>query len=274
MSKNKSPFLFSIIAKRKWRKLAHSLQSRHAVQLISERDDSNLTCLSLALGYQAPIEIIDMMIKLDPQLAFRKDAFGATALHVACLNGASLDLVDLLLQQHDEIAYEVDFDNRCALHHAVEYACDRDVIHHDDYTHDTYVDVIQNLCNSAPDMLYCYDNTGETPIDLVQRIKCKNESSGAMYEKLQLIYTALTEQSVKYYRETRRRWELEGFMTQLCLDQISESCASGTTVSTQSSLQTPESEGRNLTLDAESIQETEYNASKEGKSDVLDTIEE
>lgn len=273
MSQTKKPTLFPIITKRKWRKLAHALQSRHAVEYISERDDSNLSCLSLALGYQAPLEIINMMIEVDPQLAFRKDAFGATALHVACLNGASPNLVDLLLKRHDEIAYEVDLDKRGALHHAVEYACDREVIHHEDYTHDTYVDVIQNLCNAAPDMLYCYDNTGETPIDLVQRIKRKNEKSGPMYEKLQLIYLELTAQSVKLYRENRRRWELEGYMTKLCIDQVSETCTR-TTVSSHSTILTPNSEGRILNLDAESIQETEYNDSKERIKDLLDTIVE
>lgn len=256
------PKHFELIVKQRWRKLSHFLNSRKGNELIRERDGSNLNCLSLSLGYQAPIEIIEKMIQMDPQLALEKDSFGATSLHVACLNGTPVNLVNVLLQHHHDLAYEVDLDHRGPLHHAVEYACEREVSHHDDYTHDTYIDVIHTVCKAAPEMLYCCDNMGETPIDAVQVMKAKCKESGPRYEKLQLIYLELTDQSIQLYRENKRRWELEGYMTKLCLEQSMEPSVpsvASTLKSNGSSVMTPSSEGRNLMLDSASYQRTECN---------------
>lgn len=242
MRKLNEPNLFDMIQCGKWKQLSRALRSKKAVEWIrTQKDDSNLTCLALALGYQAPIEIIERMIHLDPQLAYEKDNFGETALHVACLNGAPINLVNLLLERHEDIAYEVDHDNRVALHHAVEYSCEKEVS--DDSTHETYVDVMQNLCDAAPDTLYNFDMSGETPIDLVQTMKTKYDISSPMYEKLQFIYLELTEKSIKYYRERKEKWELEGVMTNLDLGHESSEPTrdEGTSVSSFSTLQTPKS---------------------------------
>ncbi len=279
MIMSEKPGLFVMISKRKWRKLLHLLKSnKQAPELLRERDESNLTSLALALGYQAPLQIIERMIELDPEMAYKKDMFGATALHLACLNGSSMSSINLLILRHPDIAYEVDLDQRVALHHAVEYACSRDVSHHDDYTHDTYVDVIKMICDAAPDTLYWFDKSGETPIDMVQTMKSKCEVSSPMYEKLQLLYRELTDKSIALYMENKRRWELEGYMTKLCLNQASTDISAalislGTDTST---IQTPNSEGRSLNLDAESYQDicVENHDNRERKSETLDTIVE
>ena len=241
MRKLNQPNLFDMIQCGKWKQLSRALRSKKAVEWIrTQRDDSNLTCLSLALGYQAPIEIIEQMINLDPQLAYEKDNFGETSLHVACLNGAPLNLVSLLLERHEDIAYEADHDNRVALHHAVEYSCEREVS--DDDTHETYIDVMQSLCDAAPSTLYNFDMSGETPIDLVQTFKTKYDVSSAMHEKLQLIYRELTDKSIQYYLEQKDEWELEGYMTNLELGhKSSEPSQEGTSLSSFSTLQTPKS---------------------------------
>ncbi len=237
-TKTKTPAeanLLNLIQCCNWRKLSRALKSKDAKTLMRrQRDDTNLTCLALALGYHAPIKIIEQMIDLDPDMAYEKDSFGETALHLACLNGSAIEEVSMLLDNHQDLVYEVDLDLRVALHHAVEYFCEREAL--EDGTNETYMDVIQILCEAAPDTLYSFDKTGATPIDIVQSTKLKYDNSSLMYEKLENIYCELTSLSVKYYIEKKKGWEMEGYMTQLCLTGKDEpNCASvdTTTVSSQ-----------------------------------------
>jgi hypothetical protein len=195
----------------------------------------------MALGYQAPVVIIQLIIEADNSLASEKDMFGATPLHIACLNGAPHDLIDVLLQHNKNLAREPDFDKRVPLHHAVEYFCQSGD------SENTYIDVIRKLSKTAPEMVHCRDKSGESPIDLVQFVKSQSREPSERYQLLHALYAELRKTSIRLYRENKKRWELEGYMNDLHLRESelgrASTTASGSAASSlrSDSLKTPAS---------------------------------
>jgi hypothetical protein len=195
----------------------------------------------MALGYQAPVVIIQLIIEADNSLASEKDMFGATPLHIACLNGTPHELIEVLLQHNKSLAREPDFDKRVPLHHAVEYACQSGD------SENTYIDVIRKICKIAPEMVHCMDKSGESPIDLVQFTKSKSKEPSERYQLLHALYLELRKTSINLYRENKKRWELEGYMNNLhlreCEPSRTSTSASGSTTSSviSVSLKTPAS---------------------------------
>ena len=234
------PFLFQLIQEQKWYRIQTALKSHQGYSLCQQRDESDLTCLALALVQSAPLEVIEDMIDTDPGLLNVCDKYGATALHIGCLNGISLEAIEYLLEKKKSLARELDFDCRSALHHAVEYICcdggyDGDSISENDslvgsdvvmvkaigtqpqganeavhqYSHHpnasnlnvnlnsssrsvsirSYnLDVLQCLCDAAPEMIHVKDNDGQMPIDLVQIIKIKTKVNTEKYKFLDSVY--------------------------------------------------------------------------------------
>lgn len=188
------------------------LKSSKGFDLCQEKDSSNLTCLALALGHNAPIEVIQGIISIDASLPITADMFGASALHVACLNGSSIEGIRLIASQYKELLTTVDYDERGPLHHAVEFACQSGDEHY------SYEDVIEFLCTQAPEMVSKHDKSGDSPIDLVQLVKIDITERSKEYARLHRIYSILRKTSINLYRENKKRWELEGFIEQLQID--------------------------------------------------------
>lgn len=203
-SSEKLPYLFELIQESDWKQIRKCLQSDDAYRLCRERDESNLSCLALAMAQNAPMDIIKEMVNIDPSLPSKCDEYGATALHVGSLNGATFESIDYLLELNPDLALELDFDDRSALHHAVEYTCG-------DYTSEKLrnVDVIRRLCEVAPEMVNAQDNIGGTPIDLIQLIKIKLDTTSQAYIKLDQVYQYLKSVSVEVYRKRKKQWEAE-----------------------------------------------------------------
>ena len=204
--------MFQLLGKKKWRKIRRLIKTSKGYDLCQERDASNLNCLALALGNNAPIDVIQDMISIDPSLAKSKDMFGASVLHIACLNGTSYELILLILGQYGELVRDLDFDKRAPLHHAVEYACQSG---DESYS---YMDVIEAICMRAPEMVHLSDKDGDTPIDLVQLIKLDTNEKSREYARLHRIYTFLRKTSVEVFRQQKKRWELEGYIEKLQLE--------------------------------------------------------
>ena len=204
--------MFQLIEKSKWKKIRRILKSSKAFEKLQERDSSNLTCLSFALGHGAPVEIIQQIVSIDISLVTAKDVYGASSLHVACLNGAPLEAVQFLVSHFKGLGTMLDCDQRAPLHHAVEYA----VQSGDDQN--TYMDVIRLLCHKAPSMVHMNDLQGDTPIDLVQLVKVNLIETSREYARLHRIYSLLRETSVSEYRKNKNRWELEGYINQMALE--------------------------------------------------------
>ena len=198
------PRLFKHIEGQKWKKLRKLLKRRNANEFVQEKDDSGLSLVGMALGFEAPLDIIKSILTLDPNQSDATDFFGANPLHVACLNGASLEAVQYLLGNYRHLASRRDKDFRVPLHHAVECLC-RDEI---DFTEGTKV--VDALIEVHPDSIYASDKHDDSPIDLVQvaRMEVRNESKDA--KRLMRLYVYLRRISVKVYRDRKERWEMEG----------------------------------------------------------------
>lgn len=176
-----------------------------ASQLCEFRDETGLTFLACALGYNAPIDVIHDVMKVDPSLARVKDVHKATALHVACLNGARIDAIDLVVSQYPDLVTQLDGDLRCPLHHAVEYAC---LYGHEGYS---YLDVIEILSSKESEMIYSVDKIGDTPVDIIQSFKQKFSVKSSEYHRLQIICDVLRERGIEHYKEKKKKWETEGY---------------------------------------------------------------
>lgn len=207
--------LFPVIEKKKWRKVRRLLKSHNRFELCQEQDTSKLSCLALALGHNAPIEIIQEMVGIDPSLCNSRDFFGATVLHVACLNGASIETIQFIVSQNADLVASQDFDLRSPLHHAVEQAIqsvERDNL---------YLPVIELLSSLCPEMVFVCDKDGDTPIDLVQILKADINPASDEYARLHEIYSRLRQVGVDIYTKNRNQWEIEGYLgrLKLCADQ-------------------------------------------------------
>ncbi len=233
------PYLFRLITHQQWKNIRTCLKSpKKAAVLCQERDKTNLSCLSLALGHRAPLDIIERMIEIDPSLPKACDDYGANALHVGCLNGAPLESLDLIVRKYNELITTLDTDLRSPLHHAVELVCakisssyesctdlarssyssqeggehrplmDKKVAKQvEDLTYCT--NLLRMLCKSSPEMVYAQDRCGSTPIDLIQLNKADLDSCSKQYEKLDVAYTVLKSTGVELYRRKKKMWEAE-----------------------------------------------------------------
>jgi hypothetical protein len=225
------PYLFQLIENQKWSKLRRCLGSPRGPALCQEKDRSELTCLALALSYDAPLAVIQDLVSICPNLATAKDEYGATPLHLACLNGASFDCIMFMAQNYDESVRELDHDLRAPLHHAVEHASQpgqKDT---------SYTQVIELLCKAAPELIHMRDSAGDTPLDLVQIVKISTKISSAEYNRLHLIYEQFKKTSILVYRETTRQWELASDMRKMGTEKsvtgsVSESSKASSLVST------------------------------------------
>jgi hypothetical protein len=216
------PYFFQLIQEQKWKKVRKCLKSRKRQQYCAQRDGSELTCLALALAYSAPLDIIKSMVETDPTLPGACDIFGATALHLGCLNGLSLDSLDYLLSHNSEIAKQLDLDLRSAMHHAVEFACCNisNAIISDDIDDnglrrvgdDFSFELIRKVHSAAPEMIHARDNSGGTPLDLVQLIKVDTQDRNSEeYKRYDRIYQLLKQFSIDRYRKQKQIWEFECF---------------------------------------------------------------
>lgn len=181
-----------------------SQSTTRASSFCSEVYEAELTSLGLAICQNAPTDIIESMIKIDPSLISGRDVFGLNVLHLGCLNGASLRIVELILRNHGYLVKEVDGDGRSPLHHATEYAtyCALEDVE----DHFYYIEVVEAVCHFAPGMTIIPDKHGVTPIDMVQDMKIKTEIESMEYDRLEIIYVILKTASIKHYQANQVRW--------------------------------------------------------------------
>lgn len=220
------PLMFRFIEGQKWSKVRKMLNRKTCKDMCAERDDSGLSLLAMALGFEAPLDIIKSILEIDPSQAQIVDCFGATPLHVACLNGASPTAVVYLLEHHKHLAKSRDRDSRLPLHHAVECLC-RDEIDFDQGTK-----VINVLVEAYPDAIHESDKHNDSPIDLVQLARMKVSIESKEFKRLTKLYLMLKDISIRVYKNEKAKWEDAGYDT---LADIACDCKSRATASTKDS---------------------------------------
>lgn len=207
MSGMKQPVsLFNKITQRQWRKVRRLLKSSDARELCEEVDSTNLTCLGVALGFEAPLEIIKLLIEANPEMVFYMDDFGASCLHVACLNGSSIESIEYLLQNFPQLSRRNDDDKRVPLHHAVEYACQSS---REDEQY--YLKLIDTMYRISPETIHASDKVHDSPVDLVQMFITRCDENDL--ERLQVIYRVLNSFSIEQYKKKKEHWEMQGYET-------------------------------------------------------------
>jgi len=198
------PLLFKYIKREKWGKLRKVLAKKGAERSI-ERDASGLSLLGMAFGFEAPLDIIQSILELDPAQADSRDFYGASPLHVACLNGASVESVLYLIKKSRHLTSSMDKDRRIPLHHAVECLCRNEI----DFNQG--VQIINALVEVHPGSIHAIDKHGDSPIDLVQlaRISTRSESEDA--SRLAKLYSVLNCISVRVYTLNKAKSEEKGY---------------------------------------------------------------
>lgn len=199
------PVLFGFVQNHQWRKLKRALRKKKGARLCSERDSSGLYLLGIALGYGAPLDVIRLIVSVDPAQLNAVDKFGANALHIGCLNGAPFDIIKYLLRNGvGNLISDADSDNRVPLHHSVECLCQNEI----DFSQG--VKVIVSLCEISPTLIHHQDRRGDTPIDLVQIASQTVPSEGEYAQRLRWLYGFLREISIQVYKRRKTAWEEAG----------------------------------------------------------------
>lgn len=224
-----------------WQKLEEMLLSDKGEFLCSMKDSSGLSVLSVAVISYPPIDILQLILNLNPSASLEPDKFGAVPLTLACLNGASAGVIKTVLEHDNGMSATVpDGDKRVALHHAVEYAArinvheltneqtkatmdsfnfsvngsdcstrmNTSILSDSDFAND--IEVIKLICDASPEMIHFASSNGDTPLDVMHIIRgrCKSEAQRNMVEYV--YYSVLRQTSVNVYMGQKKEWEEYG----------------------------------------------------------------
>lgn len=205
----------ALFEKQKWKTIRKRLKSKKAVQFVKTTGCYGISTLALALGHNAPLDIVEIILDLDPTLALQKDVLGASPLHIACLNGAPSASIKLLVRRYSHLVPDRDSDLRTPLHHAVEYICRMDVglsLQEED----SMLDIIKELISISPETIHWTDKHGDSPLDLTHIVMIETDTSSftedeSTYSRVERLYRYLKKQSIKTYLQKKKKWEEIGF---------------------------------------------------------------
>jgi len=206
---------FASIENGDWNFVRRKLKSRMGKKICLWKDNSNLSLLGMVLGSRAPIDIIEHVIKLNPDAVLSKDVFGAMPLHLGCLNGISPQVVETIFDiDGGHSARVLDQDNRTALHHAVEYACllprneDSSLI---SIVCEQSIETIELILSVAPETVHYMTLRGDTPLDIPHEIKMKRNDVDDTH--IEEVYRILKATSIEVYQSQKQKWEANGYDT-------------------------------------------------------------
>lgn len=215
--------IFRIIQGKRWNDLITLLRSKSREDISKIKDSTNLNLLGMALGSQAPANVVELILQLNPQSVMERDNFGAVPLHVGCLNGISVEAMKTIFKYDGggQSAHIADNDNRTALHHAVEFSCLTILKYREDdsssisLVYEASIEVIEELLNIAPDTVHIITTRGDCPLDIPHefKMKLKNANEKDDDPKIDEIYCLMKETSIEIYRKCKKRWERAGFDT-------------------------------------------------------------
>lgn len=227
-TKNQS--FLSLFEKRKWKAIRKRLKSRKAAQLVGTTGCYGISTLALSLGHNAPLDIIETILDLDPSLALQKDVLGASPLHIACLNGAPLSSIKLLVERFPHLVPDRDSDLRTPLHHAVEFVCRLESVN--DLGQNGILDVAMQLVEVSPETIHWTDKHGDSPLDLTHIVMIETDSSSlsedeSTFSRVEFLYRYLKKMSIRVFLENKKRWEQNGYdITTLKVESTSKTTTS------------------------------------------------
>jgi hypothetical protein len=194
--------LFEFAEKQRWSRIRRLLTKRRWTEICKETDETGLTLLGISIVFAAPLDIIELILSVDPNQFYTTDMYGATPLHMACLNGASPKAVQQLMQFGCDVTNR-DVDSRVPLHHTVECIC------LDGIDFDEGLQVIKLLCDADPTMVFARDKQSDTPIDIVQiaRITATGTENNEKIRRFEALYIILRDININLYKQRKALWE-------------------------------------------------------------------
>lgn len=114
--------LVKLMVTQKWKDVRRILQRKRIIiceQIEQFRND--LSLLSIACSHNAPHDIIEMLLSIDPESARLPDVHRMLPLHIACLVGAPSESIAVLLNYDLLAAKAVDDFDRTPLHYSVQF---------------------------------------------------------------------------------------------------------------------------------------------------------
>ncbi len=241
--------LFRMICKKKWTKVIKFLKTRSGMTQAKQTDSFGNTAISAAVTHQAPMEVIENILLIQPEFSLQVDCYGMIPLHLACQTGASCEVIKALLRQDNGAgAQAVDLRRKTPLHYSMDYMCNPvkngntngihgspENLHNSSLTGslsmngtaessgttgsslsmsaDEFQDqlnAIEELVAAAPRVVLCTDSQGRTPIDILQDCKASNRH-GPKWERADIICEYLRKVSVQVYMEEKAKHEMIGF---------------------------------------------------------------
>ena len=201
------PLMFKYIERGNWAKLRKllAMNAGETEQRCKEQDESGLSLLGMALGFEAPLDIIQAILEMDPVQINSRDLYGASPLHIACLNGASVESVLYLLQKREDLAFLNDKDRRIPLHHAVECLCLNEIGFNEG------IHIINALVEVHPDSIRASDKHHDSPIDIVQMARMDACPASKDANRLAKLYSVLSGISVRLYKLNKAKSEEKGY---------------------------------------------------------------
>ena len=226
-------YLLDLIQAREWRDVRKVIKSKYGKVVCNKVDDTGLTAFGAAVGCSAPLDITIKILNFWPEALNVVDNHGSTPLHFACLNNVSNVVIDFVIKRSGGRLAVLAQDNMgfTPLHHAVLSLCVlindtgsssasptrtmpsgwQNIIPSDTMSVINGVNVIERLCEEAPECIYILSNQGYSPIEFIQ----DKRASILEKENLDLLndiyYNILREHGIRYYKHQKKMSEEKGW---------------------------------------------------------------
>jgi ankyrin repeat protein len=117
--------LIRLLLKQKWGKARRFLKTKVGLQQARQTDGYGVCALSIALVNTPPVDVVKILLEIEPTFSLKVDRCGMIPLHMACRCGASYAVIKTLLE-HDKgaSAQVVDLQKKSPLHYSAKYVCD------------------------------------------------------------------------------------------------------------------------------------------------------
>jgi len=241
--------IHNLIAKKDWSNIRKVLQQKASSPPSSPRNKVNnnnddiadyeskrYNLLGMAVGYLAPLDILQGISKQTPNLITQKDIREMIPLHIACINGAPIEVVKWLIKQYNDQTNDstssstlvTTKDGKLPIHYAVEYICqsneDKENTKHsapNDKDVMRFTVVIQYLCSLSPHSIRIKDNKGHSPLDIVQMVKCQyQDDKSPMFQRAHKVYRIMRAHNIQLYLKEKK--QAEETIKIICSSQLTD----------------------------------------------------
>lgn len=172
-----------------------------------ECDSNGVNALGFAISYNAPIDIVKLILSIDPSQLNAVNRFQTNPLHAACMYCNSLETVRYFMDNAPDLISKLDKDGRTPLHHAVECFCIND-----EMDAAKGFEVVKALAEADTTLINLADAQKNTPIDMLHLAWADTHPRCDLRQsRISKLHTFLREISIQEYKRKKLIWEDQGF---------------------------------------------------------------